>query len=278
MGRWHGARIAVRLTMSRLGFITTALLLICLAAAISAGGCADHRVAEHGAEPQPATGPPQPPCPAGRLLLVSASHSFAVVESEGSRSLRQPGDVLGRRLIHRIDDDRVLLTDGAALCQLSLAPPPPAPEPSAAEPEPLPCQPAAETFQRPVQLAAGITQIGDYERLVSRALVDAALEEQAALSRRVRVIPEQRDGRIVGIRLFGIRRSTMLHHLGFENGDVLHSVNGFDLTNPQTALEAYSRLRPADYLRVEITRKGRPLVLRYHIITSCGRSPNPPDR
>ena len=35
-----------------------------------------------------------------------------------------------------------------------------------------------------------------------------------------------------------------------ENGDRLQTINGFDMTSPEKALEAYARLRTADHLTV----------------------------
>ena len=70
---------------------------------------------------------------------------------------------------------------------------------------------------------------------------------------------------MVGIRLFGVRPDSLLGTLGLENGDRLSSINGFEVSDPQRALEAYARLRTADRLSVSINRKGKPMTIDFNI-------------
>jgi general secretion pathway protein C len=100
---------------------------------------------------------------------------------------------------------------------------------------------------------------------VDRGIVDKILENQAELMKQARIVPEQENGKVVGIRLFGVRNDTLLGALGMENGDRLQSINGFDMTSPEKALEAYARLRTADHMTVQINRKGSNMNLDYNI-------------
>ena len=77
---------------------------------------------------------------------------------------------------------------------------------------------------------------------------------------RLRVVPEFDGGKVAGIRLFGVKGS-MLDALGLENGDSIRTLNGFDVTTPERALEAYARLRSASRVRVELTRRGHPMTI-----------------
>ena len=70
---------------------------------------------------------------------------------------------------------------------------------------------------------------------------------------------------MVGIRLFGIRPDSLLGTLGLENGDRLSSINGFEMSDPQKALEAYSKLRTADHLTVAVNRRGKPMNIDFNI-------------
>ena len=83
--------------------------------------------------------------------------------------------------------------------------------------------------------------------------------------RAARIVPENKDGQIIGIRLFGIRPDTLLGTLGMQNGDRLESINGFSMTSPEKALEVYARLRSADGLKVQINRRGKPVTIDYKI-------------
>jgi len=100
---------------------------------------------------------------------------------------------------------------------------------------------------------------------VDRSVVDKILENQADLMRSARVVPEQQDGKVVGVRLFGIRPDTLLGTLGLENGDRLETINGFAMASPEKALEAYARLRTAEKLTVSVNRRGQPVTIDFNI-------------
>ena len=91
------------------------------------------------------------------------------------------------------------------------------------------------------------------------------LENQADLMRQARVIPEQENGRTVGIRMMGVKADSLLGVLGMQNGDRLQTINGFDMSSPEKALEAYARLRTADKLTVQVNRGGKNMNLDYNI-------------
>ena len=114
-------------------------------------------------------------------------------------------------------------------------------------------------------MASKIHKISDTEFNVERAVVDEILENQATLMRSARIVPEKDGDKVVGIRMFGIRKGTLLDHLGFQNGDRLSSINDFEITDPQKALEAYGRLRTADHLKVSVNRKGKPMAIDFNI-------------
>ena len=117
----------------------------------------------------------------------------------------------------------------------------------------------------PKEILDKIEKISATEYHVDRAVIDNILENQAQLMRSARIVPEQKDGKVVGVRLFGIRPKTMLGVLGMKNGDRLEQINGFDMGSPEKALEAYARLRTASSLKVKVTRRGKPVVLEYQI-------------
>src|SRR5262249_35426882 len=112
---------------------------------------------------------------------------------------------------------------------------------------PVPPPPAGGPGSVPPDIASKIQRVSANEFNVDRQVVDKILENQAELMRSARIVPEQENGKVVGIRLFGIRPDTLLGTLGMENGDRLQTINGFDMASPEKALEAYARLRSADH-------------------------------
>ena len=58
---------------------------------------------------------------------------------------------------------------------------------------------------------------------------------------------------------------TLLGKLGVQNGDVLRTINGFDLSSPDSALEAYSKLRESDAFSIAMVRRGQPKTMEYSV-------------
>ena len=102
------------------------------------------------------------------------------------------------------------------------------------------------------ELDQGIQKISDTKVVVQRSLVEKVLGDQANLMRTARVIPHQENGRTVGVKLYGIRRNSLLGRLGLKNGDMLRTINGFDLSDPAAALEAFATLRTKDNLSIAL--------------------------
>ena len=115
------------------------------------------------------------------------------------------------------------------------------------------------------ELDEGIEKISDSKFNIQRSLVDKALANQGSLMRAARVIPHEENGRVVGVKLYGIRRNSLLGRLGVRNGDMLRTINGFSMTSPDTALEAYSVLRTADKLSLAIKRQNNEMTIDYNI-------------
>src|SRR5690606_34143685 len=115
------------------------------------------------------------------------------------------------------------------------------------------------------ETAEGITRVGTNEYNVDRALVTSALGDQAALMRMARVIPHEENGQTVGVKLYGVRRSSLLGRLGIRNGDMLRDINGLDLSSPDAALQAYAQLPTASDVTVNIQRRGQDMALKFHL-------------
>ncbi len=43
-----------------------------------------------------------------------------------------------------------------------------------------------------------------------------------------------------------------------QNGDLLQAINGFDMTDPEKAVDAYAKLRTAGKLDITVSRDGSP--------------------
>jgi hypothetical protein len=100
---------------------------------------------------------------------------------------------------------------------------------------------------------------------ITRKGLDAALGSFSSLSRSMRLVPETKDGKPNGFRVFAIKPGSLLARIGFQNGDLVQGLNGNDLTTPDKALEAYAKLRSSRLLRVSLLRQGKPIDIEMKI-------------
>jgi S1-C subfamily serine protease len=114
----------------------------------------------------------------------------------------------------------------------------------------------------------GVARIDDRTVEVSRAVVDGMLADPSRLMRQVRVVPAVRDGKTVGVKLFGIRSKSMVSALGIKNGDLLLSIDGVSTTDPDGMLERYATLRAARSLTLELERNGQRIKLLIRVTES----------
>lgn len=214
-----------------------------------------------------------PVCDGVKVLVITASSdpdwSFAALSGAGEAKsvLRRRGGEIGGKKIHFVGWDRVWFQSGGSLCQAMLFKQPDLPAPKPAEAAPAVSSAPAKGGAPGLDpaLAKGIQKVSATEFNIDRGVVDKILENQSELMRQARIVPEQENGKVVGIRLFGVRPDTLLGTLGMENGDRLQTINGFDMASPEKALEAYARLRTADKLTVQVNRRGQNMNLDYNI-------------
>lgn len=221
-----------------------------------------------------------PGCDGVNVLIVTESTdptwSVAAIQANGEAkpSMRRVGDEVNGKQVAFIGYNRleaspaVWFQSGGSLCQALLfrqqtiaAAAPTAKGPPAASG----AAPGGAPSALQQEIASKIQKVGENEFNVDRAVVDKILENQAELMRSARIVPEQENGKTVGIRLFGIRPDTLLGTLGLQNGDRLESINGFNMASPEKALEAYARLRTASGLKVQVNRRGAPVTIDFHI-------------
>jgi len=110
-----------------------------------------------------------------------------------------------------------------------------------------------------------IKKLDDFHYEVPRTTVDHILTDPMAYAKGARVVPAMSIGRTEGFKLYAIRPNSLYAKLGLSNGDLIRSVNGFELTAPDKALEIYMKLKDATSLEIELTRRGRDETLKIDI-------------
>jgi S1-C subfamily serine protease len=185
-----------------------------------------------------------------RLSLLNATTLYAEVARKDKPTL----------LRWRLDGDLRQARYGASS---SLFGSKPAMPPSYTPPSYTP--PSITPPSDPDPLLDMIEKVDDTHYKVPTKLVDALLANPMAMAKGARVVPAMKNGHPDGFKLYAIRPSSAYAKLGFNNGDTIHAINGFELTSADKALEVYTQLRDAKSLTFDISRRGQPLELNIEI-------------
>jgi general secretion pathway protein C len=138
-------------------------------------------------------------------------------------------------------------------------------------PAPTPAAPAAAAPAAAAgdplaaELQKGVKKTGEHSYEVQRGTVDSLLNNMSALSRAARIVPELKDGRAAGFRLFSVRPDGPFAMIGLQNGDVISSINGLEMNSPDQALMVYTKLKSASHLSVGLERNGQKITKEYNI-------------
>jgi general secretion pathway protein C len=222
-----------------------------------------------------ATGPVIPPLqkttlPLKLLAVMYApppaqEWSMAIIRDTDQKSAGayRVGGQVREAKIESIEEARVYLDVNGHREYMDLldqATPPPAAAAAAAAP-------AAAPGGDPLvaELAKGIKKTGEHNYEVQRGTVDSLLGNMSMLSRAARIVPEIRDGKAAGFRLFSIRPDGPFALIGLQNGDVISAINGLEMTSPDKALEVYTKLKSASHLSVGLERNGQKITKEYNI-------------
>ena len=138
---------------------------------------------------------------------------------------------------------------------------PPAPPPQAT----AAAVPNKDTDPFAAELANGIKKLSEHNYELKRNTLESVLGNMALLSRSARIVPEMKDGKAAGFRLFAVRPDGPFAMIGMQNGDIISSINGLEITSPEKALEVYSKLKSASHLSLGMERNSQKITKEYNI-------------
>jgi general secretion pathway protein C len=203
------------------------------------------------------------PPPAG---LTTSPWSVAVLrdtEDKGTGAYG-PGSTVRGAVITEIQETRVYLDNHGKTEDLDLL------EGSkvAAESAPVAAVAAAPPSGQDAfstEMAKGIKKTGEHAYDIQRSTLESVLGNMSLLSRSARIVPEIRDGKAAGFRLYSVRPDGPFALIGMQNGDVISSINGLEITSPEKALEVYAKLKSASHLSLGLERNGQKVTKDYSI-------------
>jgi general secretion pathway protein C len=128
---------------------------------------------------------------------------------------------------------------------------------------PTPAQPQGDALS--AEMDKGIKKLGEHAYEIQRQTLESVLGNMNLLSRSARIVPEIRDGKAAGFRLYSVRPDGPFAKIGMQNGDVISSINGLEITSPEKALEVYAKLKSASHLSLGLERNGQKVTKDYTI-------------
>jgi general secretion pathway protein C len=198
--------------------------------------------------------------------LTTSPWSVAVVRDTEDKSSGAfgPGNKVHGATITEIQETRVYLDNNNKTEYLDLLETKPgggesAPVAAAVAPA------AAPQDDFSAQMAKGIKKTGEHSYDIQRSTLESVLGNMSLLSRSARIVPEIRDGKAAGFRLYSVRPDGPFALIGMQNGDVISSINGLEITSPEKALEVYAKLKSASHLSLGLERNGQKVTKDYSI-------------
>ena len=111
----------------------------------------------------------------------------------------------------------------------------------------------------------GVEKEGETKFTIDQETFDKILENPDKLANQIRAVPKTEDGKVIGYRLSGIKRSSLFRKLGIKNGDVVHAVNGHELTSISSALAAFDSLQSERSFKFDVTSRKKKQTYEYEV-------------
>ncbi len=185
--------------------------------------------------------------------------SALIAEDKGSDGAMGYGigdSVIGEATIHRIEQQRVILkrSDGEL-------------EYLAMDDSKLPeTRKSKDAKSSKAGKWDGVEKEGETKFTIDEETFNKILENPDKLANQIRAVPHtDESGNVDGYRLSGIRRSSLFRKLGIKNGDVVHSVNGNELTSVSSAMKAYESLQSERNFSFEVTTRKKKKTYEYEV-------------
>lgn len=101
--------------------------------------------------------------------------------------------------------------------------------------------------------------------VVDRESVEAATQDMNRLLTQARLVPNFTGGVADGFRIFSIVPSSLFDKAGLRNGDIIHSINGIEMKDPEKAFQIYQLLKDSDRFVIDLVRAGQKMSLNYDV-------------
>jgi general secretion pathway protein C len=114
--------------------------------------------------------------------------------------------------------------------------------------------------------ATGVREVAPNSYLVDRDTVSDSLSNLSSIMKDIRVVPSFDAAKEPnGYRVASIRFGSLLDKLGVKRGDIIQTINGLPISDPDRAYQAYQQFKEETSIQIEVLRGGQPMTLTYEI-------------
>jgi general secretion pathway protein C len=106
---------------------------------------------------------------------------------------------------------------------------------------------------------------GESSYILDKARIQQAIDKPEQIMTDARFLPNMIDGKQQGFVLREVKPGGIYNSLGLQSGDVLLSINEAPISNPESALQAFTALRGIDRVQLDIIRNGAKTTMTYQI-------------
>ena len=110
-----------------------------------------------------------------------------------------------------------------------------------------------------------IRKLSENEWVLDRREIDEAMKNLPQLLTKARIIPNFKDGKPDGFRIFAIARDSLFAKIGLQNGDILNRINSVDVKNPQNFMKVLEQLKDENSINIDLVRSNQKQTFNYDI-------------
>ena len=111
----------------------------------------------------------------------------------------------------------------------------------------------------------GIRKLDDHHWLIESRAIHFAIKNMNALMMQARAVPNMNSGHMDGFRLVAIQPGSLYQEVGLAPGDVIRSINGMSMSDPQNFVKALTTLGSVSQVQLNLVRTGIPQTFEYQI-------------
>ncbi len=111
----------------------------------------------------------------------------------------------------------------------------------------------------------GIRKLDSNHWLIEARAVHSAVRNLNQLMMQARAVPNMVGGKPNGFRIVEIQPGSLYQEVGLLPGDVIESINGMSMNDPQNFMKALSTLGTATEVSIDLVRNGAPQTFNYQV-------------